>query len=373
MCTVGLPELDGARIGRKQFEQKSARELWRRFRTPLSIGLRAALVRNGTTFPTHGFPLAQLKPNMAVFGRNELADCVQLAEILDYLNALRVFEAVARLGSVRSAAAELSVTDGAVSKQLRGLEAALDVELFIRGHRRMILTEDAARLSATLGDAFEAIVRATEHLQHSSRSGTINIAAPSTFLIRWLLPRLSSLEERIRGTQINLVTWNKDLAASDRSIDIHVIVGKDTDLPGMTREILGPETFGPVVCAAKTPAEASDILKMRRLGTSWPTAMWRNWSAETGYDLPNDSVLRFERLLFAIEAAEAGLGVALAPGPAVWDALASGRLTAPLGLHQRDGQWNLIWRTDQTSGLHMSILRWFQREFEASQAAATVA
>lgn len=313
-----------------------------------------------------------------------------MPEILDHLNALRVFEAVARLGSVRSAAAELSVTDGAVSKQLRGLEAALDVELFIRGHRKLILTEEAARLSATLGEAFEAIVRATEHMQNSVRHGSINIAAPSTFLIRWLLPRLATLEDRVKGTEINLVTWNKDLIASDRSIDIHVVVGEDTELPGMTREILGPETFGPVISAdqARTiapanaptdtpsdaptdaPIRAADLLSRRRFGTSWPSAMWRNWSAEAGHPLPDDNVHRFERLLFSIEAAEAGLGVALAPGPAVWDALSAGRLVAPLGLHRRTGHWSLIWRTDQTSGLHMSILRWFQKEFDASQSAA---
>ena len=261
---------------------------------------------------------------------------VFVTEILDHLNALRVFEAVARLGSVRQAATELSVTDGAVSKQIRGLEAALDVELFTRGHRKLILTEEAMRLSSVLGDAFEAIVRSTEHVQRSSRHSTINIAAPSTFLIRWLLPRLASLETRVKGTEVNLVTWNKDLVATDRSIDIHVVVGKDPDLPGMSREILAPETFGPVVGADKTlelEGRGSEVLAMRRLGTIWPTAMWRNWSAESGHPLPNDTVQRFERLLFAIEAAEAGLGVALAPGPAVWDAIAAGRLSAPLGLH----------------------------------------
>lgn len=292
-----------------------------------------------------------------------------MTEILDNLNALRVFEAVARLGSVRGAAAELSVTDGAVSKQLRSLEAAMGVELFIRGHRKLVLTEDAARLSATLGDAFETIVRAAGHMQHSARRGTINIAAPSTFLIRWLLPRLAALENRIRGTEINLVTWNKDLSASDRSIDIHVVVGKNEDLPGMTRETLAPETFGPVIKPSLAPKKPEDVLNLRRLGTTWPTAMWRNWSSETGHTLPNDHVHRFERLLFSIEAAEAGLGAALAPGPAVWDALATGRLVAPLGLHQREGQWSLIWRTDQTSGLHMSILRWFQKEFDLSRTA----
>lgn len=293
-----------------------------------------------------------------------------MTDVLDHLGALRVFEAVARLGSVRSAAAELSVTDGAVSKQLRVLEAALDIELFIRGHRKLILTEGAARLSVTLGDSFQAIVRATGNLKPASRRSSINIAAPSTFLVRWLLPRLPLLETRVKGTEINLVTWNKDLSASDRSIDIHIVVGKEHDVPGMFRERLGPETFGPVVRAADAPDDPLAVLSMRRLGTTWPTAMWRNWSAESGHTLPDDKVLRFERLLFTIEAAEAGMGVALAPGPSVWDAIASRVLAAPLGLHVREGSWCMMWRTDQSTGLHLSILRWFQKEFEASETAA---
>lgn len=293
-----------------------------------------------------------------------------VSDILDYLGALRVFEAVARLGSVRSAAVELSVTDGAVSKQLRQLEAALDMELFIRGHRKLILTEDASRLSSTLGDSFQAIVRAAENLKRTTRRSSINIAAPGTFLIRWLLPRLPSLEARIKGTEINLVSWNKDLSASDRSIDIHIVVGKDYEIPGLSRERLGPETFGPVVRKQDMPDDPAAVVLMRRLGTTWPTAMWRNWSAESGHAIPDSDVLRFERLLFTIEAAEAGMGVALAPGPSVWDALAAGRLRAPLGLHARDGSWFMVWRTDQSTGLHMSILRWFQKEFQASEAAA---
>ena len=225
-------------------------------------------------------------------------------------------------------------------------------------------------MSSTLGDSFQAIVRAAENLKRTTRRSSINIAAPGTFLIRWLLPRLPALEARIKGTEINLVSWYKDLSASDRSIDIHIVVGKDYEIPGLSHERLGPETFGPVVRRQDMPDDPAAVVLMRRLGTTWPTAMWRKWSAESGHAIPDNDVLRFERLLFAIEAAEAGMGVALAPGPSVWDALAAGRLRAPLGLHARDGSWFMVWRTDQSTGLHMSILRWFQKEFQASEAAA---
>jgi DNA-binding transcriptional LysR family regulator len=100
--------------------------------------------------------------------------------------------------------------------------------------------------------------------------------------------------------------------------------------------------------------------------------MWSNWSAESGHALADAAVTRFQRLLFAIAAAEAGLGAVLAPGPSVWDAMAEKRLVAPLGLHHREGSWGLTWHGDQTSGVHLAILRWFQQEFAEAAARAGV-
>jgi LysR family glycine cleavage system transcriptional activator len=291
---------------------------------------------------------------------------------LDHLAALRVFEAVARLGSMRLAASELGVTDGAVSKQIKSLEALLKADLFIRGHRKLVPTEAAERLAATLTTSFESVVRSVEQMQRTARRGNLVIAAPSTFLVRWFLPRLPRLLQRVRGTEISVVSWNKDLSSSDRSIDIHVTVGPEVSIPGMARHKVGPETFGPVASPNLLRADMTPdaFLALRRLATAWPTAMWRNWSAETGHALPEVETTSFERLLFAVEAAEAGLGTVLAPGPSVWDALASKRLVAPLGLHEREGAWALSWHNDQTSGLHMSILRWFQQEFSEAAARA---
>ena len=204
-----------------------------------------------------------------------------MVEILDHLSALRVFEAVARLGSVRLAASELAVTDGAVSKQIKSLEAALNIDLFIRGHRKLILTEAAEELASTLGNAFESIVRAAERIERKSKDSNLVIAAPGTFMVRWLLPRLPDLERRLKGTQISLVAWNKDLSTTDRSIDILVVVGNEAAPPGMTQQRIGPETFGPVARpdTLRKGGPADEILQLRRLGTSWPTAMWRNWSS----------------------------------------------------------------------------------------------
>ena len=291
---------------------------------------------------------------------------------LDHLPSLRVFEAVARLGSIRQAASELGVTDGAVSKQIKLLEATMQTDLFIRGHRKLVPTDAAVQLAANLTTSFETVVRSVEQMQRGGGHGNLVLAAPSTFLVRWFLPRLPRLLQRIRGTKVSVVTWNKDMAASDRSIDLYVTVGPDPEIPGMVRHKIGPETFGPVLHPRllRDGEALESIMDAPRLTTSWPSAMWSNWSAESGHVLPQAEVIPFERLIFAIAAAEAGMGAVLAPGPSVWDALADGKLIAPLGFHHRDGNWALTWHSDQTSGVHLATLRWFEQEFAESRAGA---
>lgn len=293
---------------------------------------------------------------------------------LNHLSGLRVFEAVARLGSIRQAALELGVTDGAVSKQIKQLEATLQADLFHRGHRKLIPTDAAVQLASSLTTSFETVVRAVEQLHRGGSEDALVLAAPSTFLVRWLLPRLPRLLQRLRGTEVSVVTWEKDLATSDRSIDLYVTVGPDPETLGMVRHTIGPETFGPVVHPdlLRKPGESIDVLSTRRLTTSWPSAMWSNWSSESENPLPDAEVTRFEGLTFAIAAAEAGMGSVLAPGPSVWDALAEGKLVAPLGFHRREGDWALSWHSDQTSGVHLAALRWFEQEFSESAGRAGV-
>lgn len=288
-----------------------------------------------------------------------------MTEPLLLLNAYRAFEATARLGSVRSAARELNVTDGAVSKQIKTLETALNTELFVRGHRQMHLTENAENLAKTLSSAFKTIIRATERYEKSVRNLNLVIAAPSTFIIRWLIPRVAGLENRIEGTHVSFTTWNRDIVPADRSIDIFVTVGNEQSIPGMARHIIGKEYFGPVI-SPKIWVEdniASDLLKLPRLGVQWPPSMWSNWSEESGFKLRNENIIRYEKLLFAIGAAETGLGPVMAPTPAIFDAIMENRLVAPLGFQKRDGDWALNWRTERDSGLFRAVHSWFKAEF----------
>lgn len=285
--------------------------------------------------------------------------------MLHLLNALRAFEVASRLGSVRKAAEELRVSSGAVSRHIKNLEEEFGIALFERGNRAMKLTPAAATFAATVTEAFASITRGTEHLHATHSQATIMLTAPDTFLLRWLVPRLQSLEAALGGMSVRLTTWTREINPADRSIDVYVGVGPPLNIPGMTVTAVAPETFGPVV----SPMLVRDreptpefLWSLPRLDIRWPPDMWTNWSREAGVTLPPRETIWYDALSFSVQAAEAGLGVAIGPGPAVWDALEQGGLIAPLGMTTRQGSWFLAWRNDRSNRTMHLLRRWFEQQ-----------
>jgi LysR family glycine cleavage system transcriptional activator len=285
--------------------------------------------------------------------------------MLHLLNAMRAFEVAARLGSVRKAAEELHVSDGAVSRHIKNLEDELGVSLFERGNRSMRLTPAAATFAATLTEALASISRGTEHLRALHDQSTIMLTAPDTFLLRWLVPRLQSLEKALGGISVRITTWTREINPADRSIDVYVGVGALLDIPGMVVTPVAPETFGPVVSpmiARDQRMGAEEMWQLPRLDIRWPPDMWTNWAREAGIALPRRESVWYDSLSFSVQAAEAGQGVAIGPGPAIWDALEQNRLIAPLGMVAREGHWFLAWRDDRSPRVMKAVTRWFETE-----------
>jgi len=295
--------------------------------------------------------------------------------MLHLLNAVRAFEVAARLGSVSKAAAELRVTSGAVSRHIKNLEDEFGIALFQRGNRSLQLTPEAAAFAATVTEAFASITRGVEHLRAAYRQSTIMLTAPDTFLLRWLVPRLHSLDAALGGKSVRLTTWTREINPADRSIDVYVGVGPLLSVPGLTVVEIGPETFGPVVSpmlVRDRDVTADYLWSLPRLDIRWPPDMWTNWAREAGYTLPPRETIWYDTLTYSVQAAEAGLGVAVGPGPAIWDALEQGRLVAPLGLVDRPGKWFLAWRDDRSGQTMNTIARWFHSEMALSQERAHI-
>lgn len=253
------------------------------------------------------------------------------------LNAVRAFEAAARLGSLKEAAVELSVTQGAVSQQIRLLEDWLGAPaLFRRSVRRVVLTPAGAALLAEFGPALDRLAAAV--LQHRTRrhdapSIALHVNALATFSLRWLLRRMGAFRAEHPDIEVRLVTSNEPVDELAEPFDVVIRGGPDA-FPGYTSRFLFGERRLPVCHPAtieQAPlTEVRDLSHHTLLHVSSMPRLWRDWLAEAGAPaLRAEASLTFDHFYLTIQAAIDGLGVAMGPTALVADDLAAGRLIAP--------------------------------------------
>jgi len=285
------------------------------------------------------------------------------------LNALRAFEAAARLGSLAAAAAELHVTHGAVSRQVKALEEALGAPLFVRQGRGLALTAAGQRLSEAAAAAFEPLRRSWSDLR-APASAALVLGCPGSLLARWMIPRLERLSSELPGLRLHLAASEAAPGAQLEGLDAALLIGSPPWPPTWQVHRLGPERIGPVLSprhpeAARLAASPPDVLLAQPLlhTASRPSA-WPEWARRHG--LAPDALrlgTGFDHLYYLLEAAVAGLGVAIAPQDLVADDLAAGRLVAPWGFTATDGQWALC--TPRRGDARIApLLRWLRRELE---------
>lgn len=290
---------------------------------------------------------------------------------LAHLTALRAFEAAARSGSFGAAALELDVTPGAVSRLIRQLEAAAGIRLFERLHRGIRLTGAGERLARVVAPAFDRLRGLGEVLAPQDHPQPIIVAAPATFLLRWLIPRQARLQAALGERQIATVTWDGLPDADAEHIAMFIGIGPaPPDLAlGWKLHKLMPESFALVVHPDKLVPNQPIVESIARLPRLIPETrphIWRDWIAEGGPDLPHAGERRLERMFFTLQAAEAGLGAAIAPVELVHDALRSGLLAAPLGTIARAGWHHLLVPPRAASSPQVgAAARWFRREAAA--------
>jgi len=257
------------------------------------------------------------------------------------LAALRFFEAVARLLSFTRAAAELSVTPGAVSHQIKYLEDSLGCKLFYRIPKQIKLTEEGQKLAATVAYALRSLDQTATEVVTASRSSTeIRLRAGPSFALRWLVPRLSKLRARYPTLSIRLIGAYGYVDATNRNFDLAVEFRQD-DIPGLHSEVLMEEYVVPVcspeyLSRHKFLKATADLARCTLLhdGDAWDAAPedaeWRHWLNEVGaHDVESRKGQFFTLSNMAIEAALAHQGLALGRASLVKDLLASQKLVAP--------------------------------------------
>lgn len=250
------------------------------------------------------------------------------------LKSLEVFVAAGRLLSFGGAAAELGLSPSAVSRRIRELEDDLDVALFERRSKSVALTEAGAQYLAALAPAFDGIRRATEELA-AARTRLV-IAAPPSFAVDWLTPRLGAFRERHPGIDIELDVSADITGRFAGDLDIGIFLG-DGAWPDFFVERLLPISVFPVASPALAAtlqgvADLQDtpLLHVRQL----PNA-WTEWlaAAPGGADVAAARTgardMTFNDVNLAFEAAQRGLGVAMGADVVVDERLSDGRLAAP--------------------------------------------
>lgn len=253
------------------------------------------------------------------------------------LNAVRAFEAAARLGSLKEAAAELSVTHGAVSQQVRLLEDWLGAPaLFRRSVRRMVLTPAGAALLAEFGPALDRISAAVQQhraRRHDAPSAVLRANALATFSLRWLLPRMSAFQAEHPDIEIRLSTSNEAIDALPEPCDVVIRGGPDSFHGYSSRFLFGERRLpvcSPALLARAPLGEIGDLSRHTLLHVTSMPRLWSDWLTEAGEPALNPKTsLSFDHFYLTIQAAIDGLGVAMGPTALIADDLAAGRLIAP--------------------------------------------
>ena len=254
------------------------------------------------------------------------------------LNALRAFEAAARLGSFSEAARELHVTHGAISRQLKQLEEVLGLALFVKEGRGVKLTDAGQRLGEAASEAFERLRSACAELQRHTAEAPFVLGCPGSLLARWFIPRLDRLNRELPELRLQLSASEGELDPRKPGLDATLWYAEPPWPADMQVFELAAERIGPVLspyhprAAALRQAPVAALLDEALLHTASRPQAWPTWAVGQGLAAGE---LRygqgFEHLYFLLEAALAGLGIAIAPQQLVADDLAAGRLLAPWG------------------------------------------
>src|ERR1700720_1360982 len=257
---------------------------------------------------------------------------------LPSLNALKAFEAAARHESFTRAAEELCVTQGAVSHQVKALEAELGIKLFNRERQRLVITDAGREYLNVVRDALDRIAVGTERLVQRQNAGVLTVSTSPDFAAKWLVHRLGRFAEAHPDIDLRVSATMHHVDFAREEVDLAVRHG-DGKWPGLDAVRLCSERLFPV-CSPKLVTgrnrikTAADLLKFPLLHLNdWTT--WARWFEAAGIGDPVAHGPSVNQASMLIDLAVDGQGVALARTVlAAWDLL-NGRLVRPIQVSLR--------------------------------------
>jgi LysR family transcriptional regulator, glycine cleavage system transcriptional activator len=254
---------------------------------------------------------------------------------LPSLNGLRAFEAAARHLSFTNAAAELNVTQTAISHQIRRLEEELGIRLFVRQNRALALTPQARDYLPGVRAAFNDLRLATDRLLRKDEH-VLTVSTLASLAAKWLLPRLSAFQETHPGIDVRITTSTALVDFKSGDVDAAIRYGRG-DWPGLHADWLMADQLFPVCSPAlltgKHPLRCPEDLRDHVLlhTSNANSDDWRLWLTAAGLpaNISRQPGLTFDLILMTVQAALDGIGVAMGRTSYVEADIAKGRLVVP--------------------------------------------
>ncbi|NRE94805.1 transcriptional regulator GcvA [Klebsiella variicola] len=286
------------------------------------------------------------------------------------LQTLRAFEATARLSSMTLAAAELHVTHGAISRQIRKLEEHLGLKLFFRLTRQIILTQEGAQYHRTVTRLLSELTIESERLRGRNPAKSIRVSTTVSFASKWLAPRLSRFRQRYPGFDIQLDVTDSNVDLNDGQVDAAIRYGL-----GHYRDASYERIFDETVTSVCSPGflkEHNGLTEIKELSNCILLHEYRmlaNWEAwfemagEKNFCCHHGPLWTLGSM--ATEAAIRGEGVALGRSVLIADDVAAGRLVVPFPQYKLKAErgYDLVYRSDNQDSLKIRMLRqWLSEE-----------
>ncbi|UQR68109.1 LysR substrate-binding domain-containing protein [Bradyrhizobium sp. C-145] len=274
---------------------------------------------------------------------------------------LAAFEATARTGSVTLAARELSLTQSAVSRQIKLLEEQLEVELFLRERQSLRLSIAGESYAREIREALRKISTASFNLRANPKGGTLNLAILPTFGTRWLAPRLPRFLTQNPGITINLATRFTSVDFRSEGLDAAIHFGP-RDWAGVEMVLLRSEEVVPA-CSPELKEQygfrgPGDLNKAPLLSISTRPNALHQWFSAQNMAGGSGQTMYFDQFATVAQAAMVGVGVALLPIFLIQDELESGKLIRALDLPMESAErYYLVWPPERSTYPPLIVFR----------------
>jgi DNA-binding transcriptional LysR family regulator len=258
---------------------------------------------------------------------------------LPSLELIRTFEAAARHLSFTKAAAELFVTQSAVSRAVKGLEDHLGVALFQRRHRALLLTDAGQTLYRAAADALQQLRAAQRAILRAGDDPRVTVTTTLSFASLWLIPRLPEFRERHPEVEVRIAADSRPIDLEREDVDIAIRYCAPDAVPADAPRLFGEHVFP--VCSPRLLRGARPLARVQDLAHhvllhlddprgEWPWLQWSVWFEVMRLkDVASAGALRFNEYGHLIQAAIDGQGVALGRSPLVQRLIREKRLVAP--------------------------------------------